>query len=51
MNHPNTQNSQSQLFAEVSKLLNSTLILDGLLDVILNLTSQTMEEEAEKKEE
>jgi sigma-B regulation protein RsbU (phosphoserine phosphatase) len=46
MTDPNIQHSKSQLFAEVSKLLNSTLHLDELLDVILNLASQTMEAEA-----
>lgn len=46
MTDPNLQYSKSQLFAEVSKLLNSTLNLEELLDVILNLASQTMEAEA-----
>jgi sigma-B regulation protein RsbU (phosphoserine phosphatase) len=35
-----------ELLVETSKLLNSTLHLDELLDVILNLASQTMEAEA-----
>ena len=46
MTGPTKQNSKCELFAEVSKLLNSTLHLDELLDVILNLASQTMEAEA-----
>lgn len=37
------RHSQNQLFVETSKLLNSTLNLDELLDVILNLSAQTME--------
>ena len=43
---PNLPHSNSELFAEVSKLLNSTLNLDELLDVILSLASRTMEAEA-----
>ncbi len=43
---PNLPHSQGELFAEVSKLLNSTLNLDELLDVILSLASRTMEAEA-----
>jgi serine phosphatase RsbU (regulator of sigma subunit) len=35
-----------KLFAETSKLLNSTLDIDELLGVILNLSSQTMEAQA-----
>jgi sigma-B regulation protein RsbU (phosphoserine phosphatase) len=35
-----------ELLVETSKLLNSTLHLDELLDLILNLASQTMEAEA-----
>jgi sigma-B regulation protein RsbU (phosphoserine phosphatase) len=35
-----------KLFAETSKLLNSTLEIDELLGVILNLSSQTMEAQA-----
>jgi sigma-B regulation protein RsbU (phosphoserine phosphatase) len=40
------QNSKCELFVEVSKLLNSTLHLDELLDVILNLAAQSMEAKA-----
>ncbi len=43
---PTLHHSKRELFAEVSKLLNSTLHLDELLEVILNLASQTMEAEA-----
>jgi sigma-B regulation protein RsbU (phosphoserine phosphatase) len=38
--------NRNQLLVETSKLLNSTLDLDQLLGVILNLSSQTMEAEA-----
>ncbi len=34
---------KNQLFVQTSKLLNSTLDLDKLLDVILNLSAQTMQ--------
>lgn len=37
---------KNQLFVETSKLLNSTLNLDELLDVILNLATRTMEAQA-----
>ncbi|KPL00992.1 MAG: hypothetical protein AMJ91_02270 [candidate division Zixibacteria bacterium SM23_73_3] len=37
---------RSRLFVETSKLLNSTLDLDKLLDVILNLSARTMEAQA-----
>jgi sigma-B regulation protein RsbU (phosphoserine phosphatase) len=37
---------KSKLFAETSKLLNSTLEIDELLGVILNLSSKTMEAQA-----
>jgi hypothetical protein len=41
MTDPTMQNSKCELFVEVSKLLNSTLHLDELLDVILNLASHS----------
>ncbi len=37
---------KNQLFVQTSKLLNSTLNLDELLDVILSLTARTMEAQA-----
>jgi len=37
---------KNQLFVQTFKLLNSTLNLDKLLDVILNLSAQTMEAQA-----
>jgi sigma-B regulation protein RsbU (phosphoserine phosphatase) len=40
------RHSKGELFVETSKLLNSTLDPDELLDVILNLSSQMMEAEA-----
>ena len=40
------RHSKNQLFVETSKLLNSTLNLDELLDVILNLSARTMEAQA-----
>jgi len=38
--------SKSELFVETSRLLNSTLDLDKLLDVILSLSARTMEAQA-----
>jgi len=42
----NLHNSKNGLLVETSKLLNSTLNLDELLDVILSLATRTMEAEA-----
>jgi sigma-B regulation protein RsbU (phosphoserine phosphatase) len=46
MTDQSLHHSKSELFVEISKLLNSTLKLDELLDVILNLATQTMEAQA-----
>lgn len=46
MTNQSLHHSKSELFVEISKLLNSTLKLDELLDVILNLAAQTMEAQA-----
>jgi sigma-B regulation protein RsbU (phosphoserine phosphatase) len=40
------QNSKESIFIETSKLLNSTLNIDELLEIILDLTSQAMEAQA-----
>ena len=39
-------NSRNELFVETSKLLNSTLNLDELLDLVLDLSARIMEAQA-----
>ncbi|MGB2981121.1 MAG: GAF domain-containing protein, partial [Candidatus Zixiibacteriota bacterium] len=40
------RHSKNELFVETSKLLNSTLDLDELLDLVLNLSTRIMEAQA-----